>query len=283
MCKTDKVHGNLRQITGQPGARYLRLRVGATSGSYMVLEDNSRHQIRYRPNDNTFTTGSNLPSLSVRAWDKTEEGGRTTGQTIVLTALTGDALSEEGGSVSRESGALRLTINSVNDRPTLAGISDITPAVDEDVAMYGPFTMRGAFDGVWGPTYTEIDAADSENLLIYNVRNRQGRWQFRAGGSWSDIPADAQGATSPSYMVLEDRRESSNSLCSQRQCKHSYKSYSVSIGSRMGCDRRRGDNGRDDSGQCVNSGGCGKCVDGGWGAQAYDQSFERSARSCGWQ
>ena len=105
--------------------------------------------------------------------------------------------------MSRESGALRLTINPINDRPTLSGIRDITPAVDEDVAMYGPFTMQ-ALLSAFGATYTEVEVADSENLLIYNVQNQQGVWQFRAGGSWNPIHMDARGASSTHYMVLQD-------------------------------------------------------------------------------
>ena len=84
---------------------------GATSGSYMVLRDDAMHQIRYVPNPNAFTTGTDLPSLSVRAWDDTEQTGTITGGTIVLGALTGDLSSETEGSVSENSGTLRLTIN----------------------------------------------------------------------------------------------------------------------------------------------------------------------------
>ena len=49
---------------------------GATSGSYMVLDANANHQIRYVPFPNAFTMGGNNPSLSIRAWDKSEEGGQ---------------------------------------------------------------------------------------------------------------------------------------------------------------------------------------------------------------
>ena len=50
---------------------YLMAAQVSASGSelYGVAECHGMHQIRYEPNANTFTTGTDLPFLSVRAWD----------------------------------------------------------------------------------------------------------------------------------------------------------------------------------------------------------------------
>ena len=228
---------------------------GATSSSYMVLEDATNHEIRYRPNANYFTTGSNLPSLSVRAWDRAEPAGTVnTGGTILVSALTGDQSSETEGSVSENSGTLRLTINSINDdRPELLGIADIAPDVDED-NTYGPFTMQTLLTA-FGATYMDTEG-DSENLVIYNVQNRQGRWQYRAGWSWSNIPGAAQGATYTSFMVMEARSGHQIRYVPDPNTGTASASDRVSLSVRAWDNvRRRSDHyGRDDSGQCVNRG-----------------------------
>ena len=117
MCKITKADGNLGQVGAEAGVRYLRLRKGLLLRAIWCCEDNANHQIRYVPPANYFTSPPDLPlpSLSVRAWDGTEQTGTTTGRTILRTALTGDVLSEIGGSVSRGSGTLRLEIVEQSD------------------------------------------------------------------------------------------------------------------------------------------------------------------------
>ena len=74
------------QFTTNGGGTWSGIPTDARSGgpSYMVWEDNANHQIRYVPNANYFTMGSNRPRISFRAWDRTEQGGRTTGEVIQI-------------------------------------------------------------------------------------------------------------------------------------------------------------------------------------------------------
>ena len=67
----------------------------------------------------------------------------------------------------RSLGRSSLTITPRNDRPVLT-ITDATPAVDEDVAMYGAFTAELLLDEFSGiTTYTDVDVTGTPFLNIW--------------------------------------------------------------------------------------------------------------------
>ncbi|MBF8271041.1 MAG: swmB [Magnetococcales bacterium] len=131
------------------------------------------------------------PALSVRGMDDSYTGAYSTGTRVTLNT------SSPGGATAFATGidTIGVTVNAVNDAPSLTGNAVLASILEDTVAPPGA-TVAVLFAGM----FSDPDAGSTLSgvAIMFNAANAatQGVWQYSSDGSnWFAVGAVAEGAT----------------------------------------------------------------------------------------